>query len=557
MSEEKAPPIEEKAPAAGEKAPPVAEETPPIKVELNGGRGGRRRLVTALAATVVLVVLAGIVYRVLRRDPDPPQALCPGLTTTHGDGFALTPHGTVNGPECVGWLIDDDYRFGSTDTEVNDVLGRIVQENIRVRDDPAARPYVRIGLLMPMTATQGSALAAAEIRNSLQGAYAAQVQANTDGPTALGDARPWFQLVLINEATDQSGWRTAVDALVPLTGGAHPLVAVTGLGISIPATAEAGKRLGELRIPSIGSVVTADDMTAGDWMFKVSPSNRQYAAALDGYLDSLDTRKPVTGFLVWDRNPDNYVATLRTALIGEFGVDYNLDQHNQGFNGSKPPHDGTPQLFTPIVRDICAVDPDIIFYSGRDRDLRAFVEALGHRGQCQRKVRPILLATGATGLTITERQIDAAQVGILDAASTDLAGWRRNVAGTPAEYAAFAKQFAGLGFPDKSLDSGYAIMQRDAVVAAIWATRRDIAAKTAANGGRADADRLTETTNGADVRNALFSSANDTVPAASGRFYFREKPGNDLWPLGRPVPVIRFGKAATALPAPALLPSAF
>ncbi|MFI7597203.1 ABC transporter substrate-binding protein [Actinoplanes sp. NPDC049681] len=512
---------------------------------------GRRTLTSIVIALLVVAVAAGG-YAVLHREDDHPGAAvpCPGLSTTAGDGFTLT----TAGAECVGWIVERDHPFGSRDAAVNGVISRIVAENVRVRDQavaPAGKPYVRIAVLMPMTAATGSALAEDEVLHSLQGAYAAQRQANSGKASELGDPTPLFQLVLANEGADQSSWSSVVEELGKLKDGPHPLVAVTGMSISVPETRMAGERLSTLGIPAVGAVITADDMVA-PWLFKVSPPNQQYTAALAAYLG----RRPELrdGYLVWDRNPDdNYVQKLRANFIAAFGSTYHLNDHNQAFNGSKPPTPGTPQLFSDIVRNICAVDPDVVFYSGRDRDLPAFVDALGTRGRCQKKVRPLMIATGATGLTIAREQLDGAHVGVLDASSTDPITWGAGGSGTPEPYAAFHRLFtsaepAGLGFTEDDLASGYAIMHRDAVVAAVWAARRDAAAKAQRNAGRGSAPAISEIPTPEDVRNALFGSSTDRIPAASGALYFQEQPGNDLWPVGKPVPVIRLGKAAADWP---------
>jgi hypothetical protein len=43
------------------------------------------------------------------------------------------------------------------------------------------------------------------------------------------------------------------------------------------------------------------------------------------------------------------------------------------------------------------------------------------------------------------------------------------------------------------------------------------------------------------VRAALFSLEKNPIPGAAGAVYFKELPANDLWPLGKPVPIIRIG----------------
>ncbi|GGQ40993.1 ABC transporter substrate-binding protein [Couchioplanes azureus] len=528
-----------------------------MTVEDPPSAGNGRRVLSYVAVALLVVAVAAGGYAITHRDAGRPAAAasCPGLTAPAGTGFKLVPAATSAGVECVGWIVEQDLPFGSRDAAVNGVVSRIVAENLRVREQagrPGGKPYVRIAVFMPMTAAPGGAMSGAEILHSLQGAYAAQRQANAGRASELGDPTPLFQLVLANEGTDQSAWSTVVEELGRLKEGPHPLVAVTGMSISVPQTRLAGLRLSELRIPSIGAVITADDMVA-PWLFKISPPNQQYTAALSAYL----SRRPEvrTGFLVWDRNPeDSYVQQLKQGFVAAFGTGYQLNDHNHAFNGSKPPSFGTPQLFSDIVRSLCAVDPDIVFYSGRNRDLPTFVDALGTRGQCQKKVRPLVIATGATGLTIAGDQLADARVGVLDASSTDPLAWAANAPGTPAHYAAFARLFTaaepdGLGFSADDLRSGYAIMHRDAVVAAVWAARRDAAAKAQRNAARGSAPAVPETPTPEDVRNALFGSSTDRIPAASGALYFQEQPGNDLWPVGKPVPVIRIGPAAQEWPA--------
>jgi ABC-type branched-subunit amino acid transport system substrate-binding protein len=447
--------------------------------------------------------------------------------------------------------VERDYPFGSTDGAVNVLVSKIVKENNRVKAQGAKvgrKAYVRIAVFMPMTWADGGAMLPDEILHSLQGAYAAQVQANGGLPTELGDATPMVQLVLANEGTDESAWSTVVDRLAELKGGPHPLVAVTGMSISVPQTKAAADRLGALRIPSIAAVVTADDMVS-PWLFKMSPSNRQYTEALKAYLAQQPELS--NGYLVWDRNTDDsYVQKLKTAFMGAFGDIYGLAEHNHGFNGSKPPTAGTPQLFSEIVRNICGVNPDVVFFSGRDRDLPAFVKALGTRGQCQNPVRPLIIATGATGLTLAKDDLDAAKVGVLDASATDAVDWDANVKGTPSNYAAFSRQFTtGLGFTAADLSSGYAIMHRDAVAAAIWATRRDTVSIADRNAAQPSASPIPETPTAEDVRNALFGGDGDAIPAASGTMYFQEQPDNALWPVHKPVPIIRIGAVAQTWPA--------
>lgn len=273
--------------------------TPVITPPPNARSRRRRRIRRITSGVLVVVALAAGGWAgasQLRERAADAAALketraryCPALTATAGDGFELSRK-DPGGP-CTGWIVEQDYPFGSTDPDVNAVISRIVAENRRVRDQP--KPYTRVGVLMPMTHAAGSALSRTEIRHALQGAYTAQVQANRPASAELGDPTPLVQLVLANEGPDQNGWPDVVAALGRLTGGPHPLVAVTGLGISVPATRLAAEALSALEIPAIGAVVTADDMVA-PWLFKVSPSNHQYALALQAYLAQRPRSAPRT-----------------------------------------------------------------------------------------------------------------------------------------------------------------------------------------------------------------------------------------------------------------------
>ncbi|MDQ3029311.1 MAG: ABC transporter substrate-binding protein [Actinomycetota bacterium] len=521
--------------------------TPPANVKRRRRLRNRRIIiVTVVALALAGGGWAGTHYLKARNIDAAEQARrCPGLDSTSGEGFALSK--TTDG-QCIGWIIERDHHFGSANPGVAAVISKIVDENKRVRDQhdiAGSKPYVRVGVLMPMTSAPGSAMIADEIMHSLQGAYAAQLKANQPDSSELGDPTPLIQLVLANESLDHSGWPGVVAQLGRLRGGDHPLVAVTGLGISVPDTREAAEELGRLSIPSIGAVMTADDMVA-PWLFKVSPSNRQFAQSLKEFLAEQPAAK--TGFLVYDRNSeDSYVRSLTTALTETFDDTYALKEHSSGFNGSKLPPDGTPILFSRIVQDICLIEPDVLFYSGRDRDLPALVNALKNRGRCQNPVKPLAIATVSTGVPITQNELDAAQLGMLTASATDPEAWRTPTPGTPMYYDAFRTLFTtaadkgGAGFTMADLADGYAIMHRDAVATAVWAIRRDTEAKEETNTDRGANPAISELPRSFDVRDALFGLKETPIPGASGDIYFKEQPPNNHWPFGKPVPIIRTG----------------
>jgi hypothetical protein len=504
-------------------------------------RRRRRWIVTGVVLTLLLVGGGIWIFR-----PGSPAAeqRCAGLDATSGADFVLFQ--ASDGKQCVGWTIGRDYAFGSTDSAMAAMFSKITTENKRVADQgevAGGKPYVRVGVLSPMLATPTSAMTAQTILHVLQGAYDAQMEANQPSAvSSLGDPTPLFQLVLANDGLDEGDYGSVIAHLGALRGGAHPLVAMTGMGISIPDTPKAATDLDQLGIPSIGAVLTSDDMVSPE-LFKVSPSNRQYAQALKAYLDREPSIK--SGFLVYDRNPDNYVQSLRAAFTDTFGDEYDLVDRSAGFNGSLPPTRGTSDLFSQVVDDdVCSLRPNVIFYAGRDRDLQGLLDALSNRGHCEAKM-PLIIATGTTGLAISTGGLDQAKIGVLDASAVDPAGWATGEPGTPANYAPFRLRFVGkggdgLGFREKDLADGYAIMEHDAVIAGVWAARRDTNSKVGANGD-GSGTVIPEMPTACDVRNNLFSIASHSIPGVSGKFHFDEQPLNGLWPINKPVPVIRIG----------------
>ncbi|MGH3870047.1 MAG: hypothetical protein ACRDSR_00790 [Pseudonocardiaceae bacterium] len=503
------------------------------------GRDRRaKRLMFAAVAAVVVVLAVAVLF--ITDYLNKRGERCAGLDATTGDGYALS---LVDG-QCVGWIVEHDYAFGGADPAIQSIITRITAENRRVRDLPDRTSSVRVGVMMPMTSKPDSAMSSTEVRTALEGAYAAQIYANNGLRTELGDPVPLVQLVLANNGLQQDLWPSVVPQLVGLRGGDHPLVAVTGLGVSKPATRDVADALGAQRIPTVGAVVTANDMTAKDF-FKVSPSNHDFALALQKFL--APQANLGAGYLVYDRNnEDSYVRTLKESLLDVFGDSFGLENHSRGFTGTLPSKEGTPLLFSEHVRDVCALHPGVIFYAGRDRDLDDLITALKTRGTCQADVRPLLIATTATGFTIPPELLDDAKVALVNAATTDNAAWAGDTSLT--SYQTFRQLFTTkLGLPEQDLDSGYAIMHRDAVAAVVWAVRRDVVGKVALNQNRGSAPSIPEISTPEDVRNHLFGLPEQSFPGAAGSVYFRENPPNELRPAGKPVPIILVGAHSATL----------
>ncbi|MCA6095203.1 hypothetical protein LE181_23945 [Streptomyces sp. SCA3-4] len=441
-----------------------------------------------------------------------------------------------SGPEreCIGVMDETHFAF---DPQLKDITERIAKENQRVRDQwekPEAGkrrvPYVKVALLTPLTTSDTSALPIEEIKSSLEGAYTAQCRANVcpglsqDSPGVHGTT-PQIQLLLASEGKHQDRWRPVVEQLAGLTGGSHPLVAVAGLGISIPDTQAAAEELSKRKIPSIGAVLTATDLDAKR-LFKVSPSNSDYSRALRQRLDKLpaDQRK---GYLVFDSRNDNYVQTMRKSFDETF-PEY-IENRSVSFVGTTGNNtEGEPGLFINALNNICHTKSELVLYAGRGRDLPGLVKALSTRGQCGH-TRPVTIATGSTGAVQQARQVmnllKGSGITILQASAAAAEQWVKGVE-APTGFKPFYQSFKELKFPDAALSDGYAIMHHDAVQVAVLATRM-VTAQT----GRAAPDVETVYLQITNLHDA------GRVALASGDLSFDDHSAG--WPHNKPVPMIQ------------------
>lgn len=153
-------------------------------------------------------------------------------TSCAADQPGLYWDGTGPQRECVGITEEKAYAF---DPRLKGITDRIAQENRRVRaqwDQPASGksrlPYIKVGVLMPMTESDTSALPIEEIRTSLEGAFVAQCRANacpelsTTSATGIQGKTPLIQLVLANEGRSETHWKPVVEQLAGLVDDEHP-----------------------------------------------------------------------------------------------------------------------------------------------------------------------------------------------------------------------------------------------------------------------------------------------------------------------------------------------
>lgn len=486
--------------------------------------------------------------------PAVPTPCDPRLSAAAQPGYHLWRAG----PECVGWTIDTPYHFGDAVEleEANRLIDKIVDQNKAVAQPGAT--YVRVVVMVPMT--PGDGMIASGIENALRGVYGAQMRAaDPDESKYLGGSNKLgIQVVLANEGTNSDQWRAIVDELAdPNASQDHRVIAFVGLGASLDATQNAAVELSKHGMPAIGAVLTAKQITGtspppkdpaaemppAPTLGHVAPSNDDLVRALGPWVDR-NINMPAYAVLVKDRTPnDPYLDSLYGALSDKFGGPFELASHYKQFDGSRKPGDATPNLNLDAAHDIRCGRTDLVFYSGRGRDLRGLINNLTGVEGCLD--HPVTVAAETTGLDVLAtdgklaEDMRRAKVSVVEAMVTDYQGW---IAGrdAPPYFRPFYDYYLRHGYPRDALADGYTIMYHDAVTTAIAAARRLFGF------GRGQAK-----INAANVGNAIANfDANTPLPLASGALYFGDIVPTGGRPHHKPVPLIEWPAQPGALPLP-------
>lgn len=475
--------------------------------ECAGRRRQRRRVMTLVGTGLGLLALLAIYLVVVAV----PHVRC----GSPFDGIRMQDG------ECVG-VTDGSFVFHPRLAEV--------QADIKRENDLAAAkaedegtPIVKIGLLMPITATEGSALNIDTVRSSLQGAYVALHRANQHRD--LGAPQPLFQLLLANEGSVQQGWEFAVSQLAGMTDDDIPLVAVAGQAIGTENTRRAAEQLSAQRIPVITGSSTADDLDNAhvENLLRAAPSNTDFVTAMRSYLDNREQNDLESGILVYDDVAhDTFVSTLREAYVTQLG-DY-IQFSDQPFPGQSLERSGL-DVFHPVTQNICQVEPDMVFFAGRAPDAEIFIEALSQRVCRDRSIAVLFAEIGLYPRDPeVERLLEAGNITLLHATGSD-PGWARGEKAAPEGFADFYEHYQVLVDRDPTtLDNGYAITYHDSLAIAITATR--ITRRYDASAPSAE-----EVTN-----SLLLLNSEHAVRGASGTLSFnRNRDGN---PGGKFVPIV-------------------
>ncbi|WP_050506443.1 ABC transporter substrate-binding protein [Streptomyces rimosus] len=279
--------------------------------------------------------------------------------------------------ECVG-VTDGSYVF---DAALRDISGQILAENRRVAK--SGKPWVSVAYLQPMTPgpdDKGRDI----IRRELEGAYLAQRELNDPRRGGRGDS-PQIKLLLANSGAGSEQWRPLVDQLREMKDGDRHLVAVAGLGQSRQTTQDAIDALRAAGIPMMGSTVTADAINrpgqTGFW--RVAPPNADQASAVVRHLRTLQKQagqRPYRVTTIKDRSEqDTYTASLNrgfTAAAARQG----LKLTDMGLAYSSADR-ATANAFSALADRVCTDPPDAVYFAGRGRALRGFIEAMAAAGR--------------------------------------------------------------------------------------------------------------------------------------------------------------------------------
>ncbi|MER6993850.1 hypothetical protein ABT337_32305 [Saccharopolyspora hirsuta] len=415
-------------------------------------RGRRRRRIKLIASAVAAVaVLGGLLF--------PLAVPCGGELWDDGG-------------ECVG-ISDGSTSFHP---EFDAVAAKIWAENQRVAGQRGITIAVLVPIPLPSESGQppNGLLSTDQIRALLEGAHVAQVQANRY------DLK--VRLVLANEGSREQAWQPVVGELERLVRHPQPLVAVTGLGVSVQQTVDGARALAAAGIPSIGSVITADGLnttgTGAYGLVRVNSSNDDQLAALAEFLprNRPDLRKAL---VVADTNPaDFYTRTLREGFERHFGAYWD------GPRPSWMPYSGVPRTpgivaqFNSIAGRLCGDNPpDVFFYAGRAILLPDFVAQLRQRGCVTDRPVTVVTASDASDLQVAlgepgpnDSPVSVIYTGLAEPKALKDPRWNP----TLDQYQRFEAEFRNNGFPEADLRNGWAIMQHDAVLAAAQASRTAI-----------------------------------------------------------------------------------
>ncbi|WP_425828063.1 ABC transporter substrate-binding protein [Streptomyces fractus] len=449
--------------------------------------------------------------------------------------------------ECIGVTEGPDAFGQELDPDVKGVMGRIARENEAARN--SGKEQVSVAVVMPYTQeTAGAAMSRELILHSLEGAYLAQREFNKGSNTKDRAIR----LVFANVGEYLRYWAPVTRELADrLKDKDAPLVAAIGFPNSDSRTLDAVRSLAKHRIPSVSAALSANGME-NQYLFKVSPSNRQFAEALKGYVDANGMNRAKAFMIADSRKDDDYVTNLRQVFYEEFGADYGIshdpvDGRIGRYQGKKGPQRGKTGVFGQAVDAMCSAGTRTVFLAGRDADLEPFLQSIRTTPSCGRAypkddpLRILRVSTGRdphTESPVIRSIADSMHIQIVTAVAVDAPRWSHGGAQAPGRFRDFATAYKDAFAHERgdALNDGYAAMYHDALAAvnrAVYEAYKDGGVPVTHD----DVNRQLG-------QGSPSEKCAQCVPAATGDFTFADELEGPKghWPVCKPIPIVTFPK---------------
>ncbi|MFD5091566.1 amino acid ABC transporter substrate-binding protein [Amycolatopsis thailandensis] len=409
---------------------------------------------------------------------------------------------------CVGLNLD------SGPMREDDPLGPL-EKLVKGRNDAAGDNFRTIVVLENLTPDRKvDSQPFPFVQREVQGAITAAWPKN--GPAG-------FKLLLANYGSNADHWRVVADEIIA-AAAAQRVVAVTDVGVSSENSRALVAELSARGIATIGATVTADNMNTDlkgartENFFRVGPTNTDEARAAAGYIATHGFQRVM--MIQGNSKEDTYATTLAEAFKSSSKVPVLFTKAYT----PKPLADTSREaylrgLFRSWHNDICGAKPDLIYFAGRGLDLGALVAALAGDGACE-GLDSLTVMTGDDASTLAGNPLELNKDIGVRLRYTALAypdQWDMFTA-DPAyptykkNYDNFVAEFTGThGFPKGELWDGAAMIEHDAVAAAVEAATRNVSA---------DPVSMPDMVRTIDC--------NSAVPGATGFVAFDQVTGNQL-----------------------------
>ncbi|WP_410605793.1 amino acid ABC transporter substrate-binding protein [Amycolatopsis sp. lyj-90] len=448
---------------------------------------------------VVVIVLVGVTVAVTR----PWESCGAGLHRVSADEKS-----TGSSYVCVGLNLDSGPL---RDDDPLDPLEKL----IKGRNEAAGENFKTVVVLENLTPDpKVDSQPFPFIRREVQGAITAAWPKN--GP-------PGIKLLLANYGSNADHWRVAAEEIVA-AAAAQRIVAVTAVGNSSENSRALVAELSRHGIATIGATPTADNMNTDpkgariENFFRAGPTNTDEARAAAGYISAHGFRRVM--MIQGISKEDTYATTLAEAFQNTSKVPVVSTKTYD----VKPYNDTSREvylrgLFSKWHNDICGAKPDLIYFAGRGLDLGALVAALAGDGACE-GLDSVTVMTGDDASTLAGKPLALDKDISVRLRYTALAypdQWDMFTS-DPAHptykknYDNFVAEFTGThGFPKAELWDGAAMIEHDAVAAAVEAAVQNVSA---------------DPVSVPDVLRSI--DCNSPVPGATGFVAFDQATGNQL-----------------------------